>query len=261
MNEKKEKILRAFLMGIAMLGLVGLGVAGSAFEGTKLAVGDLTYTVNAKEYGTQPSQETSESKEEERETESEVEAAQQRWENSTEGQAARNKDLSGLSIGTSNYLGGGTIGGGVTSIINQTSIVQQVTNTGADVHNGELPYTRTSKEIGPLAQAAMNNAAVSQGFIPGGMFDLEIGKFSTAGGFKPCDKLNGATSFDIYINQLPGYKPGVMALLSDGSTRLLNENEFDTSYSSHAFGNNTNLYVIRTTIPKAVYMTVYIPEN
>ena len=89
--------------------------------------------------------------------------------------------------------------------------------------------------------------------------NIEIGNFSTNGGYKVSDKLNAAMNFDVYINPLPGYNTGVMMLLPDGTTRLLDANELDTRLADYNFASGSRLDTIRTTVPNATYMTVYIP--
>lgn len=239
---------------VVILPVAVLGI--SAFAGSKYGSAiPFIQTVTAAEYGSKDDDEK-----EEEPVISEQERKDIDYRTSEAGKIASNTSVSAVSIGTSVHTGGTSIGGGVSSVFPHNEIGRQVQATGCNVSGGELPYTRV-EPVNAVTKAVMQNAATAQGFVPGGVMNIEIGNFTTVGGYKPCDKLNGAINVDVYITPIPGYTPGVMMLLPDGSTRLLNANEFDASLSGHDFGNNTQLYTIRTTAPNATYMTVYMPAR
>ncbi len=250
MKDTKEKIIKLLIMGVS----IGIMVSAATLGTSKT-------TVNAK--GRTAAQPAQEQKVEEK---SEGQKEAERFNASFEGQVANSTTTAMFAIGdTQGAQGGGKVGGGVQEMTAVDSYTSKVAATGANLNMGEVPYAKESNEIGPVAKSVITNAAASQGFLPGGMFDLEIGTFTTNGGAKVCSKLNAPQNFDVYITNLPGYKAGIMMLLPDGTTQLLDDKMLDRTYENAvknpADANSKGAkLVLKTTVPKAVYMLVYMPQ-
>ncbi len=245
---KIRELLKKFAVVLPALTLGILAVAGSNFK----AVTPFVETVIADEYGSDDDDDTPVITEEQRR---EID-----YRASEAGKTANDQSVSNLSIGNMNMSGGTQVGGGVSKVFDSTPTAQKVQATGANLNAGEISYSKV-EPVSAAAKMVYASAATAQGFLPGGVMKIEIGNFTTAGGYKPCDKLTGAFNIDTYIRPIPGYTPGIMMFLPDGTSRLLNANEFDASYATHDFASGDQLYVIRTTVPNATYMTVYMPNG
>lgn len=241
MKDTGEKVVKTVIVGAALAIMVGSAVLGSS-RNTVLA---------ASSTATKPAQE-----EVVVEEKSEGQKQAEVWQATEEGKVASNKEVAMVSIGENAGMQGGTkVGAGVGETVCSTPLAQKIVETGANVNMGELPYAKQSTEIGPVAKSVITNAAASRGFVPGGMFDLEIGTFTTNGGLKPCKSLNGSQTFDINIVNIPGYTPGMLMMLPDGTTVLLDNTM--VTLDPLAVGK----LKLRTPYPKAVYMLVYMPAR
>ena len=236
-----------------------------------------TVSVKADEYGTQESEESEDTSSRET-TEREKEAASIAERDAFERGINNNPNVSSINIGTSTYTGGSAIGGGIANIFaGNQNYAQKADAVGCVASNGEVPYTKVDTEVGPVARGVIMAAATSKGYIPGGIFNVEIGKYR-GGQITISDSLSNTINLDIYVNPAPaGYTRGIMALLPDGSTKLIGVDNklalagYERTYADMdgdgiedpnwmETGNIEGLVTLRTPYPKAVYMMVYIPE-
>lgn len=150
------------------------------------------------------------------------------------------------------------IGGGIVSI-EGLNYGNQYAATGTNISGPSLPYSKISS-VDPAVRAILGQTATSMGCLPGGAFDLEIGSEMDRVGSRVPAKLNALMDYEIYIAPIAGYTPALMALLPDGTIRILNDLEFDPSRANLVFINGTRVYTLHTYYPKAVYMLTYIPQ-
>ena len=249
MRDTGEKIVRFVIVGAALSIMIGTAVFGTSKE-TVLARSRTAVQPEQRETVVETARESRSEDKSEGEKQAEI------WTATEEGKVANNKEVAMVSVGENSGMQGGTqVGAGVGQTVCSTPLAQKIVETGANVNMGELPYAKQSTDIGPIAKSVITNAAASRGFVPGGMFDLEIGTFTTNGGLKPCTSLKGSQTFDINIVNIPGFTPGMLMMLPDGTTVLLDNTmlTFDPL--------NAGKMKLRTPYPKAVYMLVYMPAR
>ena len=266
MSNSVKSILKKLLIAGPVASLVLLAVAGSGFA----PLTPFVDTVKADKYGSQDKDDDDDDDDDDdyavySDSSSAYNTDEHRWENSLEGKLHSNPNVASFTLENSGMNGGASIGGGVGGIFGNTLGAQARRVTGCNRDNGEASYFKASKDVGPLAEGALKGAAISSGFIPGGVFDGEVGVYR-AGVMTTCSNLNGTYDFDLYVNPpLPGYRNEVMILLPDGTTKLLDESIVDKSYYYKDVANNQwngqGRFVVRTPYPKAVYMLVQVPEK
>ena len=130
--------------------------------------------------------------------------------------------------------------------------------TATNINGPALPYSKIST-VGPAVRPVIEGAAASMGYSVGGCFDLEIGQFTNYAGYNCTNRLLQAMHYEVFVWPVAGYVPKMMVLLPDGSFRLLNDSEFDSTRSGLMYVDGTRLYTLHTYFPKAVYLLVYAP--
>ncbi len=150
------------------------------------------------------------------------------------------------------------IGGGIVSV-ESINYGNQYQATGTYATGCSLPYTKL-QSVNPALAVPMANLARSIGYTPAGSFDLEIGQYTDYSGYATASRLYIPMNYEIFVCPVAGFTPAMMALFPDGTFRLLNDSEFDRSYSGSLFVDGTQKFVLHTLYPKAIYMLVYIPQ-
>ena len=150
------------------------------------------------------------------------------------------------------------IGGGLLTI-QSINYGNQYQATGTNTCGPALPYTRVST-VNPAIVGPMVSTAQSLGYQPSAAFDLEIGGFTNYAGFTPNSQLYLPMNYEMFVCPVAGYQPAMMVLLPNGTFRLLNDSEFDRSYSGSLFVDGSQKFVLHTYFPKGIYMLVYIRQ-
>lgn len=248
MRERVSKVL----MAATVLALLG---APFLLDSQAFGIYDVSAKAN-ENYGSDDNEE---------ESEKESRPSQEAIDRNISVSITKNKSVESISLGDGIYHGGGSIGGGVSQVIGygnfEKNFKASQAITGADSSQGQMTYAKVSTDMGPIAKGALQGAAITAGYIPGGIFNAEVGIFQS-NEMKPVDKLNSPYTFDVYASApMAGYKNGIMALLPDGSMKLLDDTVVDQTYFAEdsARWGGTGRLVLRTPYPKAVYMVVQVP--
>ncbi len=187
-----------------------------------------------------------------------------KWENTTAGKMASDTTVAAFALGEQYMPGAGNAGGGVKEVFPALDLSYQVEILGADLSNGEMPYCAVKSEVGPVAKGILQGEALSRGFIPGGILDVQIGVFR-AGVCTVSNKLNKTYPIHVGVNPpLPGYKYAVLALFPEGGTKLYDGSD-ENFIQSDIVGDSAYDPVVPLTIntmsPRCVYMIVQVPAR